>query len=88
MQSSAQKGVLVFHSGQPQRILPQETARRVEEARLTRYSSGMSARSTTLALGSPAPKFILAAANRERSVSLQSLMSRGPVILEFLRGTW
>jgi hypothetical protein len=42
----------------------------------------------TLGLGSLAPEFSLAAANREGNLSLSSLRACGPVILEFLRGTW
>ena len=39
-------------------------------------------------VGDTAPEFTLAAANRERSVSLRQLLARGALILEFLRGTW
>ena len=42
----------------------------------------------TLSVGSPAPLFTLPAANREGSFSLHDLISRGAVIVEFLRGTW
>lgn len=42
----------------------------------------------TLRRGVPAPEFELGAANREGTISLASLLSRGTVILEFLRGTW
>ena len=35
-----------------------------------------------------APEFTLAAANRPDQVSLAELRRGGPVILEFLRGTW
>jgi peroxiredoxin len=42
----------------------------------------------TLKLGDPAPKFTLSAANRQESYDLQTLLQRGPVIVEFLRGTW
>jgi hypothetical protein len=42
----------------------------------------------TLSIGSPAPPFTLAAANREGIFSLRGLISRGTLILEFLRGTW
>jgi hypothetical protein len=41
-----------------------------------------------LEIGARAPEFTLAAANREGKVSLRELVARGPVILEFLRGTW
>jgi peroxiredoxin len=42
----------------------------------------------TLGIGSRAPEFTLMAANREGTFSLSNLRERGPVILEFLRGTW
>ena len=42
----------------------------------------------TLRVGLRAPDFALPAANREGTISLESLLSKGTVILEFLRGTW
>jgi hypothetical protein len=45
-------------------------------------------RTDTLEVGSPAPGFSLAAANREGIFSLAQLLARGTLILEFLRGTW
>jgi len=42
----------------------------------------------TLGMGSRAPDFSLSAANREGVLSLSGLLSSGPIILEFLRGTW
>ena len=42
----------------------------------------------TLQVGSRAPEFSLLAANDQDSFSLSDLLKRGPVILEFLRGTW
>jgi peroxiredoxin len=42
----------------------------------------------TLKVGSVAPDFSLSAANREERFSLSDLRTRGPVIVEFLRGTW
>jgi hypothetical protein len=48
----------------------------------------MKNRTETLGIGSPAPGFALSAANREGSFSLAELISRGPLIIEFLRGTW
>jgi peroxiredoxin len=42
----------------------------------------------TLKVGDPAPKFTLGAANRQESSDLQSMLQHGPVIVEFLRGTW
>jgi peroxiredoxin len=48
----------------------------------------MANRTETLEVGSRAPDFSLIAANREGSCSLASMLGRGPVIVEFLRGTW
>ena len=42
----------------------------------------------TLTVGSAAPGFTLSAANREGTFSLSNLITRGPLIVEFLRGTW
>jgi hypothetical protein len=39
-------------------------------------------------VGSRAPEFSLAAANREETFSLAGLLEQGTLILEFLRGTW
>ena len=44
--------------------------------------------SQTLRIGDRAPGFTLAAANRNEAYSLPQVLARGPVILEFLRGTW
>ena len=44
--------------------------------------------SQTLRIGDRAPEFTLAAANRSEVYSLPQVLVRGPVILEFLRGTW
>lgn len=52
------------------------------------YSLGMGMESITLGTGALAPTFALAAANREGTFSLSALVRRGPVIVEFLRGTW
>lgn len=41
-----------------------------------------------LSVGSDAPPFKLPAANRNGSFSLPELISRGALIVEFLRGTW
>ncbi len=48
----------------------------------------MQRKTETLEVGSFAPLFTLAAANHAESFSLQELTARGPVILEFMRGTW
>jgi hypothetical protein len=45
-------------------------------------------RTDTLEIGSKAPDFSLSAANREGMFTLGSSLAQGPVILEFLRGTW
>jgi hypothetical protein len=42
----------------------------------------------TLGIGSPAPPFTLAAANRPQNFSLSELTAGGGLIIEFLRGTW
>ena len=44
--------------------------------------------SKTIKVGDPVPEFTLPAANRDHPVSLAELRARGPVIVEFLRGTW
>lgn len=44
--------------------------------------------SSTLQPGARAPQFTLSAANQDKKISLESLIGQGPVILEFLRGTW
>ena len=43
---------------------------------------------TTLRVGDLAPQFTLAAANSDDIVSLNRLLRTGPVLVEFLRGTW
>jgi hypothetical protein len=45
-------------------------------------------RTETLSVGSSAPRFALSAANFEGSLSLADLIFSGPLIVEFLRGTW
>jgi hypothetical protein len=45
-------------------------------------------RTETLTVGSRAPEFLLPAANRDGIVSLSGFLSRGTLIVEFLRGTW
>ncbi len=52
------------------------------------YSQAMGDRSTTLGVGDPAPDFQLPMANSTESLSLTVLRQHGPVIVEFLRGTW
>jgi peroxiredoxin len=42
----------------------------------------------TLKIGDRAPEFLLSAVNREGITSLSGALTRGPVIVEFLRGTW
>jgi peroxiredoxin len=48
----------------------------------------MQNRTDTLEIGSPAPDFSLAAANRPGNFTLDALLAQGVLILEFLRGTW
>jgi peroxiredoxin len=48
----------------------------------------MQSRTETLEIGSHAPEFSLEAANREGVFTLGSFLAQGPLILEFLRGTW
>jgi hypothetical protein len=50
----------------------------------------MKDRTETLEIGSRAPGFSLSSANRDGAFSLGSLLAQGqgPLILEFLRGTW
>ncbi len=48
----------------------------------------MQDRTETLTVGSRAPEFLLAAANRDGILSLSGFLSRGTLIVEFLRGTW
>jgi hypothetical protein len=43
---------------------------------------------STLKLGDRAPGFELGAANRSERFTLDQALQRGPVVLEFLRGTW
>jgi hypothetical protein len=45
-------------------------------------------RTETLEIGSLAPYFSLGAANREGTITVDGLLARGKLILEFLRGTW
>ena len=44
--------------------------------------------SETLQLGAKAPDFTLSPANGNSPIHLAKLLERGPVIVEFLRGTW
>lgn len=48
----------------------------------------MQSQTETLKIGSHAPEFSLGAANREDTFTLAGFLERGPLILEFLRGTW
>jgi peroxiredoxin len=49
----------------------------------------MQNRTETLQVGSRAPEFSLPSANRECAIfTLSTMLERGPVIVEFLRGTW
>jgi hypothetical protein len=42
----------------------------------------------TLKLGATAPSFELSAANSDDIIALDSVLRKGPAIVEFLRGTW
>jgi peroxiredoxin len=44
--------------------------------------------SSTLHIGDPAPDFSLITLNAKNPITLRSLTKRGPVVVEFLRGTW
>jgi len=44
--------------------------------------------SSTLKVGDKVPDFTLLAANLPQSVALTELLKTGPMIVEFLRGTW
>ncbi len=48
----------------------------------------MKNRTETLQVGSQAPEFSLTAANRQGVFTLSWFLARGPVVLEFIRGTW
>ncbi|MGA3195234.1 MAG: hypothetical protein ABSD39_09555 [Terriglobales bacterium] len=48
----------------------------------------MKDRTDTLGIGSSAPDFSLPAANRDGVFTLREFLIHGPVIVEFLRGTW
>jgi len=43
---------------------------------------------STLKVGDRAPGFELGAANRTERFTLAGALQHGPVVLEFLRGTW
>jgi peroxiredoxin len=44
--------------------------------------------SSTLHIGDTAPDFSLFSLNRQRAITLKSLIKRGPAVVEFIRGTW
>ncbi len=48
----------------------------------------MAQQSSTLSAGGRVPEFTLTAANGGETVTLAQLLERGPVVIEFLRGTW
>jgi hypothetical protein len=48
----------------------------------------MKNRTDTLEIGSRAPEFSVAAANRAGVFTLSGLLADGALVLEFLRGTW
>lgn len=48
----------------------------------------MHKKTDTLEIGSKAPEFTLPSANPQGNFSLPDLIERGPLVVEFLRGTW
>jgi len=48
----------------------------------------MRGQTETLRVGGKAPQFTLEAVNRTGGFSLADLVRKGPVVVEFLRGTW
>jgi len=48
----------------------------------------MKDRTGTFEIGVKVSDFSLSAANREGTLTLGSFLAQGPLILEFLRGTW
>ncbi len=48
----------------------------------------MANQSATVTVGQRVPEFTLAPANGAEPISLSALLQHGPVIIEFLRGTW
>jgi peroxiredoxin len=48
----------------------------------------MAETSTTLKLNDLAPDFALDAANTSATYKLSEFLKQGPIVLEFLRGTW
>lgn len=48
----------------------------------------MQRQTETIEVGSKAPEFHLPAVNAEGNFSLQDLIRSGPLVIEFLRGTW
>jgi len=60
----------------------------VPHSLLTYSQFQMQNRTETLGIGSRAPEFSLAAANRAGNFSLSTLRAQGLAVLEFLRGTW
>ena len=48
----------------------------------------MAQHSSTLNIGDRAPEFTLVSVNGAEAVSSAQLLQRGPLVVEFLRGTW
>jgi len=66
-----------------------ETSTLVPHPPLTYSQFRVHNRTETLEVGSRAPEFALPSANVEGSIfTLSTMLGRGPVIVEFLRGTW
>lgn len=51
-------------------------------------ATNMRDQTSTLQLGDTLPEFDLGAANREGRFRLRELLAQGPLMIEFLRGTW
>ena len=67
---------------------PSANSQETCDARLTTHDDFMQRETETLKVGSQAPVFTLLAANRGGTFTVSDLLSRGALIVEFLRGTW
>ena len=79
-------GFGLFHCHVPTVPVPHPLLFRVPTS--LKVELNMKDRTETLEIGSSAPDFSLAAANRDGVFTLGGFLKHGPVILEFLRGTW
>ena len=55
---------------------------------LERVYSRFMATESAVRVGARVPDFTLPAANRPEKFTLSEMLNHGPVIVEFLRGTW